>query len=203
MTQLSNNQMTDITSPSLPPSPKPPLLASLSSDGWKLGEIKPGKSMKIATITYDAKVPAVRLAESIELRIPFAPSCFGGADGDRKGCIIAIPQETADVIIELEEFVINALKESTPNIMQIWTSSVKPSEKYPPSLRCKINTGGTRKVKYFNEDLQPCSEPNNWQQLPVNVCIAIRGVYIQKNNAGLLLDITHLQYAEVDDYMPF
>jgi hypothetical protein len=172
--------------------------------GWKLGDVKPGKSMKIATLSHEGTVPTARLADSIELRIPFAPSCFGGVAGDRKGCIVAIPQETADVILALEEFVMNGLKESTPNIMQIWTSSVRPSEKYPPSLRCKINTGGTKKVRYFNEDLQPCDEPSNWQQLPVNVCLAIRGVYIQKNGAGLLIDITHLQYADnVADFMPF
>ena len=110
MTHLSNNDAT---------SPKLPLLTTLSYEGWKLEDVKPGKSMKIATLSYEGTVPAVRLADSIELRIPFAPSCFGGAEGDRKGCIVAIPQDTADVILALEEFVMDALKESTPIIMQI------------------------------------------------------------------------------------
>ena len=138
MARPSNNDKT---------SQRLPLFSSLALDGWKLGEIKASKSMKIATLTHEGQIQTVRLADSIELKIPFAPSCFGGAQGDRKGCIVTIPQDLADHIIELEAFVMDGLTATIPNITEIWISSIRPSEKFPPSLRCKINTGGAKKKR--------------------------------------------------------
>ena len=64
------------------------------------------------------------------------------------------------------------------------------------STMCTSNPG-----KKLDSEYDP--EPEDWRQLPVNVCIAIRGVYLQKTCAGLLIDVTHLQYAPRKRFSPF
>ena len=126
-------------------------------------------------------------------RSPLAPSCFGGVEGDRTGCLVTIPQELADYVLGLEDCVKDLIAATISNIADIWVSSIRTNDNFPPSLRCKINT---LKVTYFNEETEPCKEPTDWHQLSVNVCVAMRGAYIQKSCAGLLIDVSHLQYSQ-------
>ena len=172
---------------------------------FELGPLTATKAMKISNLTHEGAAPTVRLVEDLRsARVPFAPSCFGGADGDRKGCLISIPQETADALVLLEEWALDRLSAQVPNIREIWVSCVRPSEKWPPCLRCKINTGGPRQVKYYNEHNEKCDAPSDWKQLSVNACLTIRGIYVQKSGAGMLIDITHLQYEdEGEEEAPF
>ena len=163
------------------------------------------RAMRVCNLTHEGHPLSIRLAEDLKsAKIPFEPSCFRGAAGDRKGCLISIPQESADAFVCMEEWIMQQLTAHVPNIQEIWVSSVRPSEKWPPSLRCKINVAGPRMVKYFDCGNERCEAPTDWRQLSVNAVIAIRGVFIQKGCAGMLLDITHLQYVdEAYDDAPF
>ena len=117
---------------------------------------------------------------------------------------MSIPQESADAFISMEDWAMQQLNAQVPNIKEIWVSSVRPNEKWPPTLRCKINVAGSKTVNYYNGNNERCDAPTDWRQLPVNAIIAIRGVFIQKSCAGMLLDITHLQYVDAaDDDAPF
>ena len=147
--------------------------------------------MKICRLSYGCRPLTLRLVDDLEsAKMVVQPSCFANAEGDRKNCLISIPQDTADALLSLEETIRTKLSAHVPNIQDIWVSSIRPSEQYPPSLRCKINVAGPRIVKYFTSDNKPCDAPTNWKQLTINAAIAIRGIYIQKGSAGLLLDIT-------------
>ena len=174
-------------------------------NGFKLSPPSTAKAMIICNLTCEGLPVTMRVVDDLQsAKIPFEPSCFGGAAGDRKGCLMSIPQESADAFISMEEWAMQQLDVQVPNIKEIWVSSVRPSEKWPPTLRCKINVAGSKTVKYYNGNSERCDAPTDWRQLPVNAIIAIRGVFIQKGYAGMLLDITHLQYVdEADDDAPF
>ena len=174
----------------------PELLTSLPLDGWKLSELKPFKAMMLANLTHSGNRQVVRLADSIELRIPFTPSCFNSASSERKGCLISIPQAIVEYIHKLEDDVKAHL--SIPH--SVWISSLRHSEGFAPCLRCKVNTA---QVEYFDAEKVACDAPTEWRQLLVNACVAIRGVYLQKTSAGLLIDITALQYGERTRKPPF
>ena len=50
------------------------------------------------------------------------------------------------------------------------------------------------KTEYCIDPVIEISKPKNWRQLKVNAVISISGVYVSKNNAGLLIKLTHLQF---------
>ena len=180
---------------------RPVLLTSLPLDGWELSEPKTVKALKILNLTHAGVTPITRLADGISLTVPFAPSSFGGSE--RKGCLVTINEELADYLTQLEGLAKARLAETAPKIDSIWTTAIRRDDHFPPSLRCKINTTGLHMVSFYREDGELASEPEDWRQLPVNVCIVIRGVYLQKTCAGLLIDVTHLQYAPRKRFSPF
>ena len=89
-----------------------------------------------------------------------------------------------------------------PDIFEIWQTSITPAEQYSVTLKANINTGGDKRVTYYNSDYEPVVEPELWHRLPVNAFINIRGCYIQKAQAGFLIDVTHLQYGDAEDAQP-
>ena len=182
---------------------RPVLLTSLPLDGWDLSDPKTVKAMKIANLTHAGVTPITRLAEGINLTIPFAPTTFGGGTAERKGCLVSITDHIAGYISELDTIVRAQLIDTTPFIDNIWTTAIRRDSNFPPSLRCKINTSGLHMASFYREDGELAPEPEDWHQLPVNLCVIIRGVYLQKTCAGLLIDVTHLQYAPRKRFSPF
>ena len=182
---------------------RPVLLTSLPLDGWELSEPKTVKALKILNLTHAGVTPITRLADGIKLTMPFAPTTFGGGTGERKGCLVTINEELADYLTQLEGLAKAHLAETAPKIENIWTTAVRRDDHFPPSLRCKINTSGLHMASFYKEDGELAPEPEDWRQLPVNVCIVFRGVYLQKTCAGLLIDVTHLQYAPHKTFSPF
>ena len=180
---------------------RPVLLTSLPLNGWELSEPKTVKALKIINLTHAGVTPITRLADGIELSMPFAPTAFGGGTGERKGCLVTINEELADYLCQLEALAKAHL--AIPKIENIWTTAVRRDEHFPPSLRCKINTSGLHMASFFGEDGELAPEPEDWRQLPVSVCVVIRGVYLQKTCAGLLIDVTHLQYVPHKRLSPF
>ena len=59
-------------------------------------------------------------------------------------------------------------------------------------------------VCWFQGAREPNKNRTNLDR-PKRACLAIRGCYVQKNGAGMLIDVTHLQYAQEaeDDVAPF
>ena len=155
-----------------------------------------GGTMKICYLKFNGKPLSIKLSDNLEtINIPFAPSVFGGGTGleDRKGIVFNIPDEVFDNFAVLEEWCRTKLVEHFPNIESIWTSSVKPKDKFSSSLKAKINVSGPRVAKFYNADNEIADPPECWRQLPCNAVVVIRGCYCQKGSIGLLVDCTHLQ----------
>ena len=159
--------------------------------------------IKICALKHDSKPVTVKLAEDLtSASTPFAPSVFGGGEADRKGILFNISEQAYEDFYALEQLCIKQLQEHVPDIMRLWRSPLTPADKFSASLKAKINTGGDRKVKYFNAENEPTEEPESWRRLPVNAVIAVRGCYLQKMQAGLLLDVTHVQLGDLEESAP-
>ena len=128
---------------------------------------------------------------------PFAPSAYGGGTGgedQRQGILLSIKPEDFASLALVEKEIQNQLSEMYPKLSKKWISGLKESAEYPPQVRAKINLSGPRACRFFDEAGKPTVEaPQNWRNLGVNVVLRVSGVYVQAKNAGLILDITHLQ----------
>ena len=165
--------------------------------------------MRCTNLTLDGKHLSLKLAGDMDsLTIPFEPSVFtGNGDEARKNLVLNVPENVMQTIAAIEDSCRQQLGEYVPNIEAIWCSSIKPSDKFGSSLRAKINVAGERVCYFYEASDAPTSAPETWKQLKCNAVVRVRGTYCQKTSVGLLLDITHLQYANAEpegpDIFPF
>jgi hypothetical protein len=87
------------------------------------------------------------------------------------------------------------LEDDHPAIQALWTSRIKPAEKYSATLAAKISVAGPRQARFYDKAAQPTEPPTSWRGLSVNAIVHVKGVYIQKQSIGLVLDVTDLRYA--------
>ena len=99
-----------------------------------------------------------------------------------------------EAFAELEDFCRQLLEDEHPTVQALWSSSIKPSGRYPAILKAKINTSEPRQAKFFDATNQPTEAPASWKNVQINAVIHVRGVYIQKNTIGLSLETTHILY---------
>ena len=85
--------------------------------------------------------------------------------------------------------IIAKARDQVPHIDALWASCARQTL-HGPQLRCKVNTEGPRKIHLVNEALEPLHMPvaelQHRQAVPI---LAVRGVYIQRNTVGLMLDL--------------
>ena len=128
--------------------------------------------------------------------IPFAPSVFQGTgEEERQGIVLSISPEVYDRLTNFSNSFKAQLAETYPDIAQKWTSSLKAAtDKYPAQLKAKIYVKGERTCKYYNMDGLTCKPPENWRRLEATAVVRVGGIYVQSRGAGMILDVTHLQY---------
>ena len=160
--------------------------------------------MKIGNLTLNGREVSVRLASDLEsISIPFEPSVFQGTGAEcRKGIVFDVPESVFAAFASVEEFCRQSL-----DAQSLWCSSLRPSERYPATLKAKINVAGDRTAKFYNEANEPADPPTNWRRLPCNAVVQLRGCYVQKQSVGMLFEVYHLQYnsepTKVEEVSPF
>ena len=176
------------------------LLSDLALGKWQLGVPRAAKQMAIAGIRANGTVPNLQLAPKAEIGsiwTPFAPSVYGGNGSEpRKSIVFSIPDDARRQMEAVEEWCRDALRESTPNIDAIWRSSIRPPAQYPASLRAKITLAGPSACSFFDEEGNSAQEPGNWVSLSVIPIIEVRGCYLQKGAAGLILEVVRLMVGQ-------
>ena len=141
----------------------------------------------------------------MEVSVPFAPSCFNGTGKEeRQGIVLTISQEDHQQVRSLEADLYLQLQAQYPDIDKRWTSCLKDAtDKYAPTLRAKINMSGARACKFLDAAGDSTTPPDNWRRLQANAIIRIGGAYLQSRGAGLLVEVTHLQYEQQLPENPF
>ena len=125
----------------------------------------------------------------MSLRIPFAQSVHRGAGEEtRVSCTFEAPQSVVEHMEQLEKNII-AKARDVPHIDALWVSCARHTP-HRPQLRCKLNTEGPRKIQLVNEALEPLDLPvAELQQRQAVPILSVRGVYIQRSQVGLMLDM--------------
>ena len=132
----------------------------------------------------------------VSASVPFAPSCFNGTgDEERQGLVLSIPEDVYKHIHNFSEDFRLQLSTTHADIAEKWNSSLKAAtDKYPANLRVKINVKGNKACQFYDMEGSPAKAPEDWRRLEVKAVIRLGGVYVQSRGAGMILDVTHLQY---------
>ena len=151
------------------------------------------KMLNIANITYKNK--PLRLMLDEWLPIIFEPSVYNGTGNEeRKNIVFGVSPTIEEGLAIMEDAILQALSETHPNIHALWTSSIKPaSGDHEASLKAKINVSGKQPCRFFDESNQPTEVPSEFRPLEAQIVLQVRGVYIQKTAAGLMLSVSHMQ----------
>ena len=172
----------------------------------RLSNVKsgPNKLLKTAFASFQGKPLYLKLSDTF-LRIPFAPSMYNGTgDEERKTIVIEIRPEIEEVFAQLEDIMRQSLEEQQANIDSMWMSPIKPaSGSYNASIKAKINVSGAKQAKFYNEENLAVEPPTDWRNTEAQVVVHVRGAYLQKNAAGLMLDVTHMRTRQMDAETPF
>ena len=155
-----------------------------------------GKGMKIQAIRFRGAPLHLKLSDDNNLSVPFEPSSWGGGSETRKSIVFNIPEPLFEALAELEDWCRQVLEDHHPAIQALWTSSIRPAEHYAASLKAKINVAGPRPARFYDEAAQPTEPPTSWKGLRVNAMVHVRGVYMQKQAIGLMLEVTDLRYGQ-------
>ena len=132
----------------------------------------------------------------MSVRVCFTPSNFqGSGEEDRVGIVLSISPECFDHLKTFSSNFQEQLCEKHPDIGQKWSSSLKDAtDKYSPTLKAKINVKGSKQCQFFDMSGQSCKAPENWRQLEANVVVRLGGVWVQSKSAGVLFEVSHLQF---------
>lgn len=151
------------------------------------------KMLNIANITYKNK--PLRLMLDEWLPIIFEPSVYNGTGNEeRKNIVFGVSPTIEEGLAIMEDAILQALSETHPNIHALWTSSIKPANgDHEASLKAKINVSGKQPCRFFDESNQPTEVPSEFRPLEAQIVLQVRGVYIQKTAAGLMLSVSHMQ----------
>ena len=164
--------------------------ASNNLAGWSLMGHRPGKVVTACDLRLDGKEALIQLAPVGELNkisIPFDPSSFKN-HLPRKGISFNIPEPLRLQLEAIEERAKALLCSTWPDSQ--WHSSLKLSERYPTSLRCKIRVRGPRACRCYDPQGNPLPLPEagQWEGLKCVPQISI-GAYAGDGQIGLLLDV--------------
>ena len=162
-------------------------------------------NMKICQLRFQGKPLTLKLGQDLEsTTVIFEPSVYNGTGEEtRKGIVFRISDDDFNAMAEFEQWCLNALRATNPNVDSLWSASAKKSDKWGSQLKAKINlSAGQWGAAFYNEATEPCSEPEEWRGLPVSLVLQVRGCYIQRQSIGLLIDVTHLQYKDLPEEPP-
>ena len=151
------------------------------------------KMLKVGNITF--KGQPLCLKSDAWLRVPFEPSVYNGTgQEDRKNIVLELTPEIEQVLATMEDVIRQTLDEKVSNIEAIWVSSLKPATSFNgPSVKAKINVSGKQPCIFFDENNLATEAPVAFKPLDAKVVLRIQGVYVQKQAAGLMMTVTHMQ----------
>ena len=181
----------------------PTLLADAASraDLWTISAPTAANAMQVAYLKFNGKPGMFQLTSKAELgsvTTPWGPNVYKGTGNEsRVTMIVNVPDAIREQMECIEEKVRDLLRPHVPKIDAIWHSSTKPSDKHPSSLRAKINVSGDRVCPCVDVDGNSVPLPTAWAGLSVIPVVSIKGAYIQKAMAGLLIEVSSLMLGDV------
>ena len=151
-------------------------------------------------IQYKGRQALIQLLPrgNMSIKLPFTPSvCRGTGQETRLNVTFDMPASVIAQMQQVEGAIVAKAREILPNLDALWCSCIKPTP-YGPQLRCKVNTEGPHKIQLMSEGEALAVE--DLQRRQVLPTLAIRGIYVQRNSAGLMVDVVACIVGEKPKY---
>lgn len=176
-------------------------MSTLDVYGFSLADpVTTGKGAKFVPVkAHPAWTPG-------PLKILFEPGNFAGALGDRVNMVFAASPEIASQLRALDSYVkvhlertserVIGKKLSEADVNYRYKPLLKPSDKYEPSFKCKVNLV---KVRIWNNEKAPAEAPESWRGLMVHPRLLVKGLWITEKEFGLQLEATDLMLPDPEE----
>jgi len=171
-------------------------VAELSDWTLRPFKAKAGQMQVAGILSKNGRWPVVQLLSTDYMgavTVPFPPSVYRGTGNEpRQGIMFTVPDSVLLAFAAIEEWARKQIPDG------VWHSAIKHSDKYPATLKAKINVTGPNVCKILDAKQRPTAWPDNWSHLAVMPIIEFRGVYSQKTGSGLILEVTHLMVQDTE-----
>lgn len=156
-----------------------------------LGKPKDGKAgMKFANV-YNNEDNAPIYLKICESVVVFEPSVYNGTgDETRKGIVLEISEDDAKLIEDVERSV-RAMVASDK-----WNSCIRRENK-SVRVKAKIEMSGERSCEFHGgPDEGDGAAPSSLRGRKASVILHVKGLYVQRNASGLMIDVVAMRYGE-------
>jgi len=177
------------------------LLEQAVGEGWTVGAPQQLKNVQMCPIQYKGRQALIQLLPrgNMSIKVPFAPSVYRGTGQEtRLNITFDTPASVIAQMQQVEDGIVAKAREILPNLDALWCSCIKPTP-YGPQLRCKVNTEGPHKIQMISETGEALTV-EDLNRRPVLPILAIRGIYVQRNQVGLMVDVVACIVGEKPKY---
>ena len=168
---------------------------------WHLADqLVTAKGAKTCLLTADKK-PVVFQPKS-RVTCPFGIKSWE-EDTTRKNLEIRCTEELETFFGSLDEWAIAYIAQNSARLLkkELSEQSVRENYKstlnkradYPALLRTKVNTLGTKEVRFWDERGRPAEPPDDWKAVECSVKLSIRSLWIMGSTFGWTIECTDVQ----------
>ena len=144
-------------------------------------------------VTTKVKSPVTK--KITDSKVVFEPNVYNGTgDEPRKGILIDIPEEAAKEIESLENYLRIQAEVHWKIRTELWISCIRrDADNGTVRLKAKIVLAGDSPCEFLGpEDTH--AQPSSFRGLPVSFIVLVKSIYVQRNAAGLMLDVVAMRY---------
>ena len=170
-------------------------------DNWHLADqLVTAKGAKTCLLTADSK-PVVFQPKS-RVTCPFGITSWE-EDTVRKNLEIRCTPELEAYFDSFDQWAISYIAQNSGRLLkkelseQTIRENYKPAlnkkADYPALLRTKVNTLGTKEVRFWDERGKPAESPEDWKAVECSVKLHIRSLWIMGSSFGWTIECTDIQ----------
>ena len=171
-----------------------------------------GKGAKSAPIVLPGDKPVFRQPAS-PLIAMYEPSAYQNADATRINVVLRPTPEQEQELKELDDWILAYIAENserllgkthtTSQLTERYQTILKTSDKYPTTIRAKMNTQGFSATKFWNVEGKTCPAPSIWSGCAVWPRIRVKGLRFMSRQFGVLLELTDARVEQAETSCPF
>ena len=173
----------------------------------KIGDFETRGTLKIASLTHQGASLKFALGPpgTLPAVVPFEPSNYNGKPEDeRVSVVFNLSRNDKRRFEQIEEAIIDVLSDKEPHFLRTtwhWTS--KETMAGTPFIKAKINVGGPKAARIFDERCREIQLPKPFKRCEANAVVSIRGIYKQGASYGMLVEVLQMQIQPVPEPCPF
>jgi hypothetical protein len=167
---------------------------NVDTNKLSLSQPKDGKlGMKFYNVSGEAGPPCFKVENA---RVLFEPSVYNGTGEEtRKGIVMEITEDDAKRIEELESW----MRIKSGVSPDKWVPCVRKTDGH--QIKAKINMRGPNQCEFIgpNGEKDP---PESLRGRTATAALLVRGVYMQRQASGLMIDVVAMRYGEATRTKP-